>query len=504
MGGNCHAEAARILEQCWQKWPDEQRFGVKLLDCQLSMQHVPETRATFERIVAAKQKYAAEAQIELDKFLAELRNDAAENSTPAKRHRLRQLRRRAGTNQPALAFLEASVLRAEGRYREALVQLESALETQAHHRPSVLRNMGEIHLELQQWEEADCRFRQALELDPEDAQAHVGLCLSLLSRGRNRSAAKAARASIGLCFHNPRAHYLMGVALERCRRTRLAIDALETAVRQNPNFAEAHRRLAFLYGQQLFEPELAILHQRQALDAERIFRQSSEPTTEQAATLCVGIPPAGKNTWASAAKAPWPPSEVITIVSGLPRSGTSMMMQMLQAGGIPVLTDEHRQPDDSNPHGYFEYEKVKSLARANTWLADSKGKALKVIAQLMPFLPSGPYYKIIFMDRDVREVLASQHRMLEHLGRSGTAASDDSLADIFAKQCVRAKKFAHQCLGAQILTIGYCETMKNAGATARQIAGFLERDDLNIEAMAAAVDPRLCHPRVTATGGECS
>ena len=109
--------------------------------------------------------------------------------------------------------------------------------------------------------------------------------------------------------------------------------------------------------------------------------------------------------------------QTITIVSGLPRSGTSMMMKMLEAGGIPPLTDEIRTADTDNPKGYYEFERVKKMDKGDTaWLENAQGKSVKVISALLKHLPSDYRYRVIFMRRDMSEILASQKKMLDHRG----------------------------------------------------------------------------------------
>jgi len=114
-----------------------------------------------------------------------------------------------------------------------------------------------------------------------------------------------------------------------------------------------------------------------------------------------------------------PSDETITVVSGLPRSGTSMMMQMLGAGGLAVLTDGKRGADADNPRGYYEYEAVKSLGQDASWLASAGGKAVKIVSALLIHLPDGFDYRVIFMRRPIAEVLASQRAMLDRLGHAG-------------------------------------------------------------------------------------
>ena len=108
-------------------------------------------------------------------------------------------------------------------------------------------------------------------------------------------------------------------------------------------------------------------------------------------------------------------SEII-IVSGLPRSGTSLMMQMLEKGGMEIITDQIRSADTDNPRGYYEYEKVKQIKKDASWLPQTRGKAFKMVSQLLYHLPPGQTYRILFLERDLEEVLLSQEKMLQRLG----------------------------------------------------------------------------------------
>ncbi len=125
-------------------------------------------------------------------------------------------------------------------------------------------------------------------------------------------------------------------------------------------------------------------------------------------------------------------NKYIIVVSGLPRSGTSLMMQLLQAAGIPVLIDDHRPPDENNPKGYFEFEAVKSLATDASWLPLTKGKAVKIISHLLPYLPEQFQYKIIFMNRDLKEIIRSQNKMLDRFGKAKGELSEAKLAERYA------------------------------------------------------------------------
>ncbi len=184
----------------------------------------------------------------------------------------------------------------------------------------------------------------------------------------------------------------------------------------------------------------------------------------------------------------------ITVVSGLPRSGTSLMMQMLNAGGIPALTDQQRTADDDNPRGYFELEKVKNLKTDKSWLAQASGHVIKIIHLLLMDLPIDQNYRIIFMQRDLSEVVKSQAVMLQRSGKAGGGLSPERLSQVYAGQLTTVKKWLADQPNFQVLEIPYADLVKNPTEKAAQIAAFLG-GSLDEQAMAAAVDPTLYRNR---------
>ena len=186
--------------------------------------------------------------------------------------------------------------------------------------------------------------------------------------------------------------------------------------------------------------------------------------------------------------------EIITIVSGLPRSGTSMMMQMLRAGGLTCLTDELREADISNPKGYFEFEKVKGLRADNSWLPEAKGKVIKIISHLLSCLPPELNYKIIFMERDLDEVLASQRKMLVNQGQGEENLSDERLGQIFAQQLRQVRKMLAD---RQISTLflGYKDVLEDPVEVSTQLQAFLG-NNLDQQAMRDVVDRNLYRQRL--------
>lgn len=136
-------------------------------------------------------------------------------------------------------------------------------------------------------------------------------------------------------------------------------------------------------------------------------------------------------------------NQIITVVSGLPRSGTSMMMKMLQAGGMELLVDDIRTADEDNPKGYFEYEKVKRLHKDSSWIGDARGKTLKVISLQLFQLPSRYQYRVVFMQRTLEEIIQSQNAMLKRLGRKA-AAEDQETRILFAKHLAKVTSWLAQ------------------------------------------------------------
>jgi len=167
------------------------------------------------------------------------------------------------------------------------------------------------------------------------------------------------------------------------------------------------------------------------------------------------------------------------------------MMQMLQAGGLPILTDEARRPDEHNPKGYFELQKVKHLALDSSWLSQSRGKAIKVIVQLIPFLPAGFKYQILFVHRDVREIVRSQERMLQREPLGTKLPEAQSLIPSFEKAFAQAIEFAKLHPNTQFEVFEHRQILSHPLDSARQIVAFLGSENADIEAMGGIVDQKL-------------
>jgi Sulfotransferase domain len=188
------------------------------------------------------------------------------------------------------------------------------------------------------------------------------------------------------------------------------------------------------------------------------------------------------------------PEGFVTIVSGLPRSGTSLMMQMLRAGGVPLLTDGRRAPDEHNPLGYFEHEPVKHSRNDLAWLEQADGKAVKVVHLLLPCLPADRNYRVIFMRRDLAEVILSQRVMLQQQGRPVAAMTDEALAAIFEKQLATTREWLTGRANFSVLYVNHRDVIDQPATIAAQINSFLG-GSLRTNEMAAAVNPALYRQR---------
>ena len=188
--------------------------------------------------------------------------------------------------------------------------------------------------------------------------------------------------------------------------------------------------------------------------------------------------------------------ESIIIVSGLPRSGTSMMMKMLEAGGLEPMQDGIREADEDNPKGYYELEKVKELDKTDdkSWLANASGKVVKIISQLLTDLPENFTYNVVFMRRNMNEILASQKQMLVRRGEPTDRISDTELAALFRKHLIHIESWLKKQPNFDVLYVNYNGAIKNPGDYIEQLNTFLG-GDLNTGAMSGVVDKSLHRQR---------
>jgi len=277
----------------------------------------------------------------------------------------------------------------------------------------------------------------------------------------------------------------MAASLRRLGEYDRAEQAFRVALAQAPGLAKTHEGLARLLRRDPARIGEAALHMAKAgvlRDRHKKARVSA-PVEE---TVVVGLP--GLERQESA-----PPADrakVVTIVSGLPRSGTSMMMQMLAAGGIAPYSDGQRVADEDNPRGYFEHEKATQLHRDTSWMAEARGKVVKIVAHLLPYLPAGEEYRIVFMHRALEEVTASQSAMLKRLGRAGGGLGEKQLARVYAGQLVRVQEWLKRAPGVHVLPVQYAQALEDPEGTSARLGEFLGEPFDRLRA-ASGADPSL-------------
>jgi hypothetical protein len=369
-------------------------------------------------------------------------------------------------------------LTAEKHYAEALAALERVPDADP-------LQTADLHLRLGHMREARQLYEQALSLDPDNAHAHLGLCRLALRRRKFSVAAQSALDALQRSYQNPPAHFLLGIALTGMKEYQRAAEALRAAISFNPNFPEAHVRLAALLEKHLGDAESAREHRRLA----RRMRSGSAVRPRPPLVESWVIP----ETVAAPKTVAMPPlEESLVVVTGLPRSGTSMLMQMLAAGGLRVLSDGLREPDEDNPRGYLEFEPVKSLLKDSKWLFEGRGRAVKIVAPLLTALPSGLACRVILSERDLDEVLDSQERMLARRKQPPAATPErrTMLKDEYARTLGRVKAMLARRPCTQLLVIDHSEAFANPLAAAEKLNTFLG-GGLDATKMAAAIDATL-------------
>lgn len=183
----------------------------------------------------------------------------------------------------------------------------------------------------------------------------------------------------------------------------------------------------------------------------------------------------------------------VYVASGLPRSGTSMAMRMLVAGGLPALADDRRGADSDNPRGYFELEAVKGTAADASWVGAAPGRVVKVISHLLQHLPAEHEYRVVFLRRPLDQIVRSQRVMLERIA-GPVAEADEEARRLLAEHLVDIDTWLATAGHVRWLGVSYDRVLAEPRAQAERIARFLERD-LDVDAMADAVEPALRRQR---------
>jgi len=495
MDANLHIEAVLILEPLYNSNPEQHRFGIQLSLCYRALEDIDALEKLINILHKRRVTQSERAQKTLDDFHTQenLPADISDKElhewlNTLNDHNKKQWKRlKIESNIPVFdtEYLLGYIAAAKGEHEQALTHLLKAEKEQSS-RPGLQIQIGDIYLLLKRGQEAERAFKRALAIEPENPHAHLGLARTYLARRRPKPAAQAAIKTISLLYDYPMAHFCLGRALIQMHRFNEAVHAIEIALSQNPNFKQAHVRLALLYERQLELPIKALQHRDLAkrIRSEQIRNKKNKTAFIKDQSKTVYHPHLRRQGASTSAS-----KKRITIVTGLPRSGTSMMMQMLAKGGLDILSDEQRIADDNNPKGYYEYADVMRLHVDNDWLDKGVNKCIKVIAQLLQNLSEKYDYRLIFMQRDMDEVLSSQTTMLNRL-QSQQEAENDSLRKAYNVQLNQIDRWIKSKSNIETLYVNYKETICNPEKTAQAVNVFND-SSLDVNKMCAAVDPAL-------------
>jgi tetratricopeptide (TPR) repeat protein/arylsulfatase A-like enzyme len=519
MDGGVYNQAVDILERLYNTWPMEHRFGFKLAGCYQSLGRTADLRRLVTTLIERRIEEANAAVAILnsltldDPEVQKAEKERLEKMSDQEKRKFgrerRELIAKARPNLFSLRYLEACVDFAEKKYQDALSKLEQ-LDSDYGARRNALVLRGEICQRLKRWEESKVAFDEALQIDPESPGPLLGLARTALAAKDYEAAVRYARESIGLLFFQPRAHYIHGLAQYRLGCWEEAEYAFLLCVRQAPLFSAAFRMLGEIARWHKRDFAEQALYQVKALESRRrlkeLRKQKTAVTADAISTYNKEARPMPLLQPHPESLASVPAEEIVTVVSGLPRSGTSLMMQILEAAGVPPFTDNKRQADESNRKGYYEHGKVASLLSDSDkfWIREVKGTAIKVVVPLLAGLPgklrkpdSDPeplHYRLLFMERDMEEILQSQDSMLQRLGKSRPAR--EKAADISKAYRQQERQAKSWCLnlGVHAMSVSFEGLVRHPDQILPQVAGFLGIVN-KLSAMRACIDPALHRAR---------
>lgn len=340
-----------------------------------------------------------------------------------------------------LFFAEASILHGIGKSQKAIEVLENAKNKRRQNNPEIWYKIGVCNHSLGKFDEAQIAYERAIEIEPDKAKYHAALAENLIELKEYEEAAESALTSIELVRYYSKAHYILGRALDKLGDLENAKIAYETASRLTPKtYHQAEQAIENIEGKLQFVDK-----------ATRTFKEDQ-----------------------------------IVVVSGLPRSGTSLMMQMLNKGGIDVLTDDKREADHSNPKGYFEYEPVMSIHKDNSWLSKAQNRSVKIVAPLLKHLDPKYRYKVIFMNRDLNEVVKSQQIMI---GRNPEELPV-KLFEAYKRQLRKVEVWKDAEPGVELIYVNYKDVLSNPEIALDKIESFIGTE-LDKTEMAKCVDKTL-------------
>jgi predicted AlkP superfamily phosphohydrolase/phosphomutase/Flp pilus assembly protein TadD len=489
-----------LLRELIANAPEQARLYSTLASCLLQMGDLPACRQLLEDFDRACADFAPRAAEELKRRRAEKPDkDIGPGKGPDRREAFerRELAEKAGgfvEHRLLLHCRLALSLRRAPRQKERARKLLEDLAKARRQPPALHLFLAQGFNALRDFERALEQVRRVRRADHDNWEA-LGLEARIHFQQKHyEEAVNRAVESLSLVYFQPWLHHLLAVSLVRLGEPEKAENAFRAALFQAPEFAGAHEGLGRLISRNRARIGEGSLHIAQAAT----FRQSAKEARAARRSKVVAAaepaePVSGLTAFdRSEVAPPADRSRVVTVVAGLPRSGTSMMMQMLAAGGIEPFTDEKRLPDEDNPRGYLEHQGAARLHRDASWLPEARGKAVKIVAHLLPYLPKNEQYRVIFLHRNPMEVVASQRAMLDRLGRKGGRLSDQRLIRTFIEQLVRVQAWLQKRPDIAVLAVQYADAVRDPAATAARVARFVG-PPFNESAAQAGIEPSLRH-----------
>jgi predicted AlkP superfamily phosphohydrolase/phosphomutase/tetratricopeptide (TPR) repeat protein len=387
---------------------------------------------------------------------------------------------------------------ARGEPGEALKKfLRAESELEAAKAPMVARELGQAYFSMRKYDHAENCFRRSLDWNPGDARSQVDLARTLIGQKKYDEAVEAALGAVTLNFQNAGAHLVLGQALaaipgEEAR----AEQAFQNVLKMQPANWQCHRALMNLYRAMPDKEDEAKRHEQEMEIHLRQQREAKNALREQARQRAAAARAVQEEADRQAARRKIRSREFL-IVSGLPRSGTSLMMSMLEAGGIEPMTDGVREADSDNLTGYYEWEAVKRLANQPELLEEAHGKAVKVVSPLLSALPRYHRYKVIFMVRPIDEVWDSQQLMKRNRKTLRSDNSPEQQKKLMERHREQALWALHQRERVDVLEVEYGQLIQQPEAEVDRIAEFLG-SSLRKAAMMERIRPELYRQRAGA------
>lgn len=378
----------------------------------------------------------------------------------------------------SISLARADVFKAKGDYNEALKVLIN-MQNEIGNVPSILKSLGDCYLSLDRWKDAVKVYSICLTIDAHDASAYKALASAFLNLKEFEKAIEAALTATELFYQFPSAHYILGQALAGLGEFEMAARSFEVVLKMRPAYSAASIALENLYqNNEINRDKLFDNVHVEKGDAKQVQSKASKSLDKSSDAKSFKGRKLGQ----------------MVVVSGLPRSGTSLMMQMLAAGGMEIYQDNQRKPDENNPKGFFEHDNIKALMKGNQWQREAKGKALKVVSPLVRFLSPAYSYKVIVMKRDIIEIVNSQHKMLVRAGKSDADSYPIRMEETLKKQYNGAINWMKNQPNFEVMEIDFTEAVNNPKKTSEQVADFLKQD-LDRGKMAASSDKSLYRNR---------